>query len=103
MVLINWVSFSVITNRETSCKIREAFAKQFSGDWKLSKTEISKIIQLGIFLGDLAALGKLVGPLMKFAWSLVASAADACIQKKIHGSGTTLKYLKKSNKFHENN
>ena len=66
---------------------------------KLSKAQISKIIQSGRFLGLL--LSKLAGPLMKVAISLVknvlapqeitaaASAIDAGIQKKIHGSGTT--------------
>ena len=66
---------------------------------KLSKAQISKIIQSGGFLGSL--LGKLPGPLMKVAIHLAknvlapleitaaASAIDAGIQKKIHGSGTT--------------
>ena len=70
-----------------------------STDIKLSKTQISKIIQSGGFLGLL--LSKLAGPLMKVAAPLaknilaplgitaVASAVDAGIQKKIHGSGTT--------------
>ena len=65
---------------------------------KLSKAQISKIIQSGVFLGPL--LGKLAGPLMKVAVPLAknilaplgittaASANDAGIQKKIHGSGT---------------
>ena len=70
-----------------------------STDLKLSKTQISKIIQSGGFLGSL--LSKLAGPLMKVAIPLAknvlaplgitaaASAIDAGIQKKIHGSGTT--------------
>ena len=65
----------------------------------LSKGQISKIIQFGGFLGPL--LSKLAGPLMKVAISLAknvlaplgitaaASAIDAGIQKKIHGSETT--------------
>ena len=65
----------------------------------MSKTQISKIIQSGGFLGSL--LSKLAGPLMKVAVPLAknilaplgitaaASAIDAGIQKKIHGSGTT--------------
>ena len=65
----------------------------------LSKAQISKIIQSGGFLGSL--LSKLAGPLMKVAIPLAknvlapleitvaASAIDAGIQKKIHGSGTT--------------
>ena len=70
-----------------------------SNDLKLSKAQISKIIQSGEFLGSL--LGKLAGPLMKVAIPLAkhvlaplgitaaASSIDAEIQKKIHGSGTT--------------
>ena len=70
-----------------------------SNDLKLSKAQISKIIQSGGFLGSL--LGKLAGPLMKVAIPLAkhvlaplgitaaASSIDAEIQKKIHGSGTT--------------
>ena len=66
---------------------------------KLSKAQISKIIQSGGFLGSL--LSKLAGPLMKVAIPLAknvlaplgitaaASAIDAGIQKEIHGSGTT--------------
>ena len=63
-----------------------------STDLKLSKAEISKIIQSGGFLGSL--LSKLAGPLMKVAIPLAknvlapleitaaASAIDAGIQKK---------------------
>ena len=70
-----------------------------STDLKLSRAQISKIIQSGGFLGS--SLSKLAGPLMKIAVPLAknvlaplgitaaASAIDAGIQKKIHGSGTT--------------
>ena len=70
-----------------------------SADIKLSKAEISKIIQSGGFLG--ALLSKIAGPLMKVAVPLAknilaplgrtaaTSAIDEGIQKKIHGSGTT--------------
>ena len=70
-----------------------------STDLKLSRAPISKIIQSGRFLGVL--LSKLAAPLMKVAVSLAkhilpplaitasASAIDAGIQTKIHGSGTT--------------
>ena len=68
-------------------------------DLKFSKAQISKIIQSGGFLGSI--LSKLAGPLMKVSIPLAknvlaplgitaaASAIDAGIQKKIHGSGTT--------------
>ena len=66
---------------------------------KLSKAQISKIIQLGGFSGSL--LNKLADPLIKVAIPLsknilvplgitaAASVIDAGIQKKIHGAGTT--------------
>ena len=57
----------LLTNRQVA-NIRKAFAKNTSTDIKLSKTQLSKMIQSGGFLGNL--LGKLAGPLMKVAMSL---------------------------------
>ena len=66
---------------------------------KLSKTQMSKMIQSGQFLGSL--LSKLAGQLMKVAVPLAkniliplgitaaASAINTAIQKKKHGCGTT--------------
>ena len=88
----------LLTTRQKT-KLRNAFNNNMSTDLTLSKAHISKIIQSGGFLGSL--LRKLVGPLMKVAVPLAknilaplgitaaASAIDAGIQKKIHGSGTT--------------
>ena len=88
----------LLTTRQKT-KLRNAFNNNMSANIKLSKAQISKIIQSGGFLGSL--LSKLVGPLMKVAVPLAknvlaplgitaaASALDAGIQKKIHGSGTT--------------
>ena len=88
----------LLTTRQKT-KLRNAFNNNMSTDLKLSKAQISKIIQSGGFLGSL--LSKLAGPLMKVAILLAknvlaplgitaaASAIDAGIQKKIHGSGTT--------------
>ena len=65
-------------------------------DIKLSKAQIVKMIESGRYLGSL--LSKLAGPLMKvvvplaknilapLSIILAASAIDAGIQKKIHGS-----------------
>ena len=73
-------------------KLRNAFNNNMSTDLKLSKAQISKIIQSGGFLGSL--LSKLADPLMKVAIPLAkdvlaplgitaaASAVDAGIQKK---------------------
>ena len=88
----------LLTTRQRT-KLRNAFNNNMSTGVKLSKAQISKIIQSGRFLGLL--LSKLVGPLMKVAISLAknvlalqgitaaASAIDIGVQKKIHGSGTT--------------
>ena len=81
----------LLTTREKT-KLRNAFNKNISTDSKLSKAQISKIIQSGGFLGSL--LSKLAGQLMKVAIPLAknilpplgiiaaASAVDAGIQKK---------------------
>ena len=88
----------LLTGRQKT-KLRNAFNNNMSTDIKLSKAQISKTIQSGGFSGPL--LSKLAGPLMKAALLLaknilaplgitaVASAVDAVIQTKIHGSGTT--------------
>ena len=90
------------TDRQIS-SIRKAFSNNSSADIKFSKTQLSKMIQSGGFLG------KLLGPLLKTGLPLiknvitplaksvliplgltaVASAADAGIHKKILGSGNT--------------
>ena len=90
----------MLTNRQVAT-IRKAFAKNTSTDIKLSKTQLSKMIQSGGFLG------RLLGPLLKTGLPLIknvikplaksvliplgltaaASAADAGIHKKILGSG----------------
>ena len=88
----------LLTTRQKA-KLGDAFNNNMSSDLKLSRAQISKIIQSGEFLGSL--LSKLAGPLMEVAISLAKnvlaplgitvadSAIDAGIQKKIHGSGTT--------------
>ena len=90
----------LLTNRQVE-NIRKAFANHLPTDIKLSKTQLSKMIQSGGFLG------RLLGPLLKTGLPLMrsvikplaksvliplgltaaASAADAGIQKKILGSG----------------
>ena len=88
----------LLTNRQVAntCK---AFAKNTSTDVTLSKTQLSKMIQSGGFLGNL--LGKLAGPLMKVAMPLAKnvlaplgltaamSAIDGSIKKRMLGSGAT--------------
>ena len=86
----------LLTNRQVE-NIRIAFANHSSIDIKLSKTQLSKMIQSKGFLGNL--LGKLAGPLMKVAMPLAKnvlaplglsaamSAIDGSIKKKMLGSG----------------
>ena len=81
----------LLTNRQVA-NIRKAFAKNTSTDIKLSKTQLSKIIQSGGSLENL--LGKLAGPLMKVAMPLAKnvlaplgisaamSATDGSIKKR---------------------
>ena len=54
----------LLTTRQKT-KLRNAFNNNMATDLKLSKAQISKIIQSGGFLGTL--LSKLAGPLMKVA------------------------------------
>ena len=87
----------LLTTRQTT-KLRYAIENNISTDIKLSKTQISEIIQSRRFFGWL--LSKLAGPLMKVAAPLpkdilvplaitaASSAIDAGIQNKIHGSET---------------
>ena len=90
----------LLINRQVS-NLCQASANHLSADIKLSKTQLSKIIQSGGFFG------KLLGPLLKTRLPLIknvikplaksvliplgltaaASAADAEIHKKILGSG----------------
>ena len=88
----------LLTNRQVA-NIRKAFANHSSIDIKLSKTQLSKMIQSRGFLRNL--LGKLAGPLMKVAMplaknvlaplglSVAMSAIDGSIKKKMLGSGAT--------------
>ena len=54
----------LLTTRQKR-KLRNAFNDNMSTDWKLSKAQVSNIIQSGRFLGSV--LSKLAGPLMKVA------------------------------------
>ena len=96
----NFPNELLLTNRQVA-NIPQAFAKNTSTYIKLSKTQLSKMMQSGGFLG------KLLGPLLKAGLPLMknvmtplaksvlitlgltaaASAADAGIHKKILGSG----------------
>ena len=90
----------LLTTRQKT-KARNAFNNNTSTDLKLSKAQISKIIQSGGFLGRLLVpllktglplLKNVIKPLAKsvliiLGLTAAASAADAGIHKKILGSG----------------
>ena len=99
---INFPHKLLLSNRQVA-NLRKAFANNSSTDIKLSKTQLSKTIQSGGFLG------RLLGSLLKTRLSLMknvikllaksvliplgltaaALAAFAGIHKKMLGSGTT--------------
>ena len=89
----------LLTTRQKTI-LTNSFSNNVSTDLKLSRPQISKIIKSRGFLGSL--LSKLAGPLIKITGPLAkdilallgrtaaASAIDAGIQKKTHGSGTAI-------------
>ena len=86
-----------LLTRKTT-KVRNAIGNNMSTDTKLSKAQISKIIKSGGFLGKilgpllktgLPLLKSVIKPLGLLGLTAVSSAIDACVQKKIYGSGTT--------------
>ena len=90
----------LLTNRQAS-NLRKDFANHLSADIKLSKTQLSKMIQLGGFLRrlldpllktGLPSVKNVIKPLTKsvlipLGLTAAASAADVGIHKKILGSG----------------
>ena len=102
----------LLTNRQLS-DLRKSFSINSSIDIKLSKTQLSKMIQSGGFLG------RLLGPLLKTGLPLIkyvikplaksvliplgltpaTSAADAGIHKKIIGSGNMTTLITSNNEI----
>ena len=100
---INFPHQLLLTNRQVANLCKD-FANYLSTDINLSKTEISKMIQSGVFLG------RLLGPLLKTGLSLMknvikslaknvlislgltaaASAADTGIHKKSQVNNNTI-------------
>ena len=88
----NNLPYGLLLTTKQKTKLRNALNNNMSTDIKLSKAQISKIVQSGGFLGFL--LSKLAGTLMKVAVPLTknilsplgitvaASAIDAGIWKK---------------------
>ena len=92
---INFPHELLLTNRQVA-NLRKAFAKHTSTDIKLSKTQLSKMIQSGVYLGTLLGpllrtglpiMKSVIKPLAKdvlvpLGLKAAASAADAGIHKK---------------------
>ena len=60
----NFLHKLLLTNRQVA-NLRKAFTNHLSTDIKLSKTQLSKMIQPGGFLG------RLLGPLLKTGFPLI--------------------------------
>ena len=80
----------LLTQRQTT-KLRNAIENDLKTDIKLSKAEISKIIQSGRFLGKILGLLFIIiiKPLGLLDLTGASSAMDAGVQKKVYGSGKT--------------
>ena len=103
----------LLTNRQVA-NLRKSFANHSSANIKLSKNQLSKMIQSGGFLS------RLLGPLLKTGLPLIknvikplaksvliplgltaaASAADAGIHKKILGSGNMATLIISNDEIH---
>ena len=116
MIDDNEVDFThqlLLTNTQVS-NLRKAFANNSSANAKLSKTQLSKIIQSGGFLSRLLGpllktglplISKVIKPLAKsvvipLGLTAAASAADAGIHKKILGSGNTTTLIISKSLYH---
>ena len=104
----------LLTNRQVS-NLRKAFSNHLSTDIKLSKTQLSKIIQSGGLLGRLLCpllktglplISNVIKPLAKsvlipLGLTAAASAADAGIHKKILGSGNMTTLIISNDDIHD--
>ena len=103
MIGDNETNFShklILTNRQV-VNLRKAFGNHLSTDIKLSKTQLSKMIQSAGFLGrllgpllktGLPVISNVIKPLAKsvlisLGLTAAASAADVGIHKKYYGLG----------------
>ena len=98
----------LLINTQVS-RLRKSFANGSTASTKFSRTQLSKMIQLGRFLVKILAplikidstlIGHVLKLIAKSVWvplvlTTVVSATDAAIQKKIFGSGTTALIISK--------
>ena len=109
----NYLTHELLLTTRQKTKLRNAFNNNMSTDLKLSKAQISKIIQSGGFLGSL--LSKLAGLLLKIVIPLAknvlvplgvtaaASAIVAGIQKKAWSWNKNFNNFKSRNEWHNEN
>ena len=72
----------LLTNRQVS-NLRKVFSNHLSADIKLSKTQLSKMIQSGGFLG------RLLGPLLKTGLPLIKNVIKPLAKSVLIPSGLT--------------
>ena len=86
----------LLTNRQVA-NLRKAFANYLSTDINISKTQISKMIQSGGFLGKLSGplLRRTALPLMKNVIKSLAKSVLICLGLTA-ASATEQEYIKKS-------
>ena len=72
----------LLTNRQVA-NLRKAFANYLSTDIKLSKTQLSKIIQSG------GSLGRILGPLLKTGLPLIKNVIKPLVKSVLIPLGLT--------------
>ena len=93
---INFSHKLLLTNRQVS-NLRKAFADKSSTDIKLSKTQISKMIQSGGFLG------RLLGPLLKTGLPLMKNVIKPLAKRILIPLGLTAAASAADAEIHEKN
>ena len=79
---LNFPHKLILTNRQV-LNLRKAFANNSSANIKLSKTQLSKMIQSGGFLG------RLLGPLIKSGLSLISNVIKLLAKSALIPLGLT--------------
>ena len=82
----------LLTNRQVA-NLRKAFANYLSTDIKLSKTQISKMIQSGGFLG------KILGPLLKTGLPLLKKVIKPLAKSVLIPLGLTQQYQQQMREY----
>ena len=85
----------LLTNRQVS-NLRKVFSNNSSADIKLSKTQLSKIIQSGGFLG------RLLGPLLKTGLPLIKKVIKLLAKSVLIPLGLTAAASAADAEIHEN-